>query len=107
MRAYSTREVAELLGESPARVRSFARASFISPLKTSGGHYRFSFQDLVMLRAAKGLVEAKLDPRRLWRALRALRRQLPSDRPLGIAFWFENRMPPGKRSPDKRLWTSP
>jgi tetratricopeptide (TPR) repeat protein len=82
MRAYSTREVAELLGESPARVRSFARASFVSPLKTSGGHYRFSFQDLVMLRAAKGLVEAKLDRRRLWRALRALRRQLPSDRPL-------------------------
>jgi tetratricopeptide (TPR) repeat protein len=35
-----------------------------------------------MLRAAKELTEAKLDRRRLWRALRALRKQLPSDRPL-------------------------
>jgi len=35
-----------------------------------------------MLRAAKGLTDAKLNRRRLWRALRALRRQLPSDRPL-------------------------
>jgi tetratricopeptide (TPR) repeat protein len=35
-----------------------------------------------MLRAAKALIEAKLDRRRLWRALRALREQLPSDRPL-------------------------
>ncbi|MFL2555098.1 MAG: tetratricopeptide repeat protein [Candidatus Rariloculaceae bacterium] len=82
MRAYSTREVADLLGEHPARIRSFARAQFVSPRKTPSGHYRFSFQDLVMLRAAKELTEAKLDRRRLWRALRALRKQLPSDRPL-------------------------
>lgn len=82
MRTYSTREVADLLGESPARVRSFARAGFVSPLKTPGGHYRFSFQDLVLLRTAKGLADADLDRRRIWRALRALRVQLPSDRPL-------------------------
>ncbi len=82
MRTYSTREVADLLGEPPARVRSFARAGFVSPLKTSAGHYRFSFQDLVLLRTAKGLADAKLDRRRIWRALRALRKQLPSDRPL-------------------------
>ncbi len=82
MRAYSTRKVAELLGESPARVRSFARARFVSPLKTPGGHYRFSFQDLVLLRTAKGLAEANLGRRRMWRALRALRTLLPSDRPL-------------------------
>jgi tetratricopeptide (TPR) repeat protein len=82
MRAYSTSEVAELLGESPARVRAFARAHFVSPSRTSGGHYRFSFQDIVMLRTAKGLAAAKLDRRRMWKALRALRDQLPADRPL-------------------------
>jgi tetratricopeptide (TPR) repeat protein len=82
MRAYSTREVADLLGESPNRVRSFARAQFVSPEKTPRGHYRFSFQDLVMLRAAKGLVDANLDHKRMWRALRAIRKQLPPDRPL-------------------------
>ena len=82
MRAFSTRKVAELLGESPARLRSFARAHFVAPLKTPGGHYRFSFQDLVLLRAAKGLADANLGRRRMWRALRALRKRLPSDRPL-------------------------
>ncbi len=81
MRTYSTREVADLLGESPAHVRSFARAGFVSPLKTPGGHYRFSFQDLVLLRTAKGLADTGLDRRRIWRALRALRVQIPSDRP--------------------------
>lgn len=82
MRAYSTRNVAQLLGKSQAHVRSFARARFVSPLKTPGGHYRFSFQDLVLLRTAKGLTEANLGGRRMWRTLRALRKQLPSDRPL-------------------------
>ena len=82
MRAYTTREVADLLGESPARIRSYARADLVSPDRTPAGHYRFSFQDIVMLRAAKELVDAELDSKRMWRALRALRESLPSDRPL-------------------------
>lgn len=82
MRAYTTREVAELLGVSAHRVRSFARAGFVTPNRTRGGHYRFSFQDLVLLRTAKELVEANLGPRRMWRALRAVQGQLPTGRPL-------------------------
>lgn len=35
-----------------------------------------------MLRAAKALVDAEIDGKRMWRALRALRDQLPTDRPL-------------------------
>jgi len=46
------------------------------------GEERFSFQDLVILRAAKGLDAAHISPTRVRRALRTLKEQLPADRPL-------------------------
>lgn len=82
MRAYSTREVAELLGVSAERIRSFARRGFVSPDRDARGHYQFSFQDLVLLRTANELEQAELGPRRVWRALKAVRDQLPTGRPL-------------------------
>lgn len=82
MRAYSTREVADLIGDSQQRVRAAARAGFVSPLKDPRGHFRFSFQDLVLLRSTKALERQNLGVRRMWRALRAVRAQLPPSRPL-------------------------
>ncbi len=82
MRAYSTREVAELVGESQQRVRSAARAGFVAPFKNPQGHFRFSFQDLVLLRSTKALELQNLGVRRTWRALRAVRALLPDSRPL-------------------------
>ena len=82
MRAYSTREVAELVGESQQRVRAAARAGFVAPLKTPQGHFRFSFQDLVLLRSTKALAQQNVGVRRTWRALRAIRALLPESRPL-------------------------
>jgi tetratricopeptide (TPR) repeat protein len=82
MRAYSTREVADLIGDSQQRVRSAARAGFVSPLKDFRGHFRFSFQDVVLLRSTKRLEEQNPGVRRMWRALRAIRAHLPDERPL-------------------------
>jgi tetratricopeptide (TPR) repeat protein len=82
MRPYSTREVAELLEMPVSTVRALAKAGFVSPQCTERGHYRFSFQDVVLLRTAKALTAAKLPPRRIWRALKSLAKQLPPDRPL-------------------------
>ncbi len=82
MRAFSTREVAELVGESQQRVRAAARAGFVAPLKTPQGHFRFSFQDLVLLRSTKALAQQNVGVRRTWRALRAIRALLPDSRPL-------------------------
>ena len=82
MRAYSTREVADLIGESQQRVRAAARAGFVAPLKNPRGHFRFSFQDLVLLRSTKALEQQNLGVRRMWRALRSIRAQLPAERPL-------------------------
>jgi tetratricopeptide (TPR) repeat protein len=81
MKAYSTREVADLLGVSTQRVRSLVRAGVVNP-QQSGRSMTFSFQDLVLLRTAKGLADAKVPPRRILSSLKALAEQLPADRPL-------------------------
>lgn len=82
MTGYTTQDVAKLLGLSEAQVRSFARAGFLTPGRGPRGDLRFSFQDLVLLRAAKGLAAAKIPARRIRRALKQLRDQLPQGRPL-------------------------
>ena len=79
---YSTADVAELLDLSPAQVRRFARSGLLDPERGPANAYRFSFQDLVLLRAAKELREAGVPARRVREALRDLRRALPSGRPL-------------------------
>ncbi len=82
MRGYTTRDVAELLGIAPTRVRAYARAGFLSANKSARGEYRFSFQDIILMRAAKELSEARIHPRKVWRALRTLRNQLPDGQSL-------------------------
>jgi tetratricopeptide (TPR) repeat protein len=82
MKSYTTRDVAKLLGLSEAQVRSHARVGYLSPDRGPRNAYRFSFQDLVLLRTAKALSEARIAPRRIRRALRTLTRQLPVGRML-------------------------
>jgi tetratricopeptide (TPR) repeat protein len=82
MKSYSTRDVAKLLGLSEAQVRSHARVGYLAPDRGPRNAYRFSFQDLVLLRAAKSLRDARIAPRRIRRALRRLVRQLPAGRSL-------------------------
>jgi tetratricopeptide (TPR) repeat protein len=82
MKCYTTRDVAKLLGLSEAQVRSHARVGYLSPERGPRNAYRFSFQDLVLLRTAKALSEARIAPRRIRRALRTLTRQLPLGRSL-------------------------
>jgi tetratricopeptide (TPR) repeat protein len=82
MKAYSTREVADLLGISATRVRALVRSGVVIPQRDAAGHAEFSFQDLVLLRTAKGLDDANVSPRRVTKALQALARQLPTDKPL-------------------------
>jgi tetratricopeptide (TPR) repeat protein len=80
-RGLSAREAAQLLDLSPAQVRAYVRAGFLAPARDARGNYRFSFQDLVLLRTAKALAE-RIPARRVRQALRRLKAQLPSGRPL-------------------------
>jgi tetratricopeptide (TPR) repeat protein len=82
MKGYATREVADLLGLSRDQVRSYVRSRFLDPVRGPRGAYRFSFQDLVFLRTAKGLLAARVGPRRVRRVLARLREQLPEGRRL-------------------------
>src|ERR1041385_9561270 len=84
MTGYTTEEVARLLGLSPAQIRSYTRAGFLSPARAARGEggLRFSFQDLVLLRAAKGLMAARIPAAKIRGSLRRLKQQLPRGRAL-------------------------
>src|SRR5258708_13357148 len=60
---------------APAQVRAFARDGFLSPERGPRGDFRFSFQDLVVLRAAKDLAAARIPARRTRRTLKRLMRR--------------------------------
>ena len=82
MESFTTRDVARLLGLSETQVRSQARAGFLNPERGPRNGYRFSFQDLVLLRTARELAQARVPPRRIRSALCDLARQLPDGRSL-------------------------
>lgn len=82
MRGYTTRDVARVLGLTVAQVRAFARDGFLTPRRGPNDELLFSFQDLVILRTAKGLVASRIPARRIRTALRRLKAQLPRGRSL-------------------------
>src|SRR3989442_2162226 len=82
MKGYTSRDVAKLLGLTVAQVRGFARDGFLTPGRGPRDELQFSFQDLVILRTAKGLVAARIATRRSRRALRRLRTELHRGRSL-------------------------
>ena len=76
MSGYTTREVADLIGLNSDQVRHFVRRKLVSPARGARGEFRFSFQDVVLLRTAKGLTDAKVSTRKTYRALAKLRAEL-------------------------------
>jgi tetratricopeptide (TPR) repeat protein len=87
---YSAEDVAKLLGVSVRQVQSYVDAGFLAPERGDDGKPRFSFQDVVLLRTAKGLTAARIAPSRVKRALAKLKQQLPDGRPLtGVAIAAE------------------
>lgn len=82
MWGYRSRDVARMLGLPVAEIRRLARDGFVSARRGPRNELRFSFQDLVLLRAAAGLVRARVPGARLRRALRRLAAQLPAGRSL-------------------------
>ena len=81
MAEYSLREVVQLAGLSRHIVRRLAQDGVIAPQRR-GREYRFSFQDLIVLRTARSLYAANLAPRRILRSLKRLRTLLPESMPI-------------------------
>jgi len=79
MNGYSVKDVARMLDLSVGQVRSYARSGLVDPRRGDRGEYRFDFQDLVLLRTAKGLLSQRIPPQRVRNALSRLKQQLPED----------------------------
>jgi len=90
-RPLSTAEVTRLLGVDERRVREWVRWGLCQPARR-GRRYAFSFQDLVVLRAAKGLLDAGVPAARIRRAVAALVRELPAGKSLaGLRIFADGR----------------
>jgi len=79
---YGVRDVERLLHLPRSTIRALIAAGFVSPARGARGAWRFSFQDLIVLRTAQSLADAKVPPRRITRSVRELRRHLPDTMPL-------------------------
>ena len=76
------REVQKLLRLPRSTIRMLVDAGFVSPARGPRNAWRFSFQDLIVLRTAQALADARVPARRIARSMKALRRQLPQSMPL-------------------------
>lgn len=87
MHPYGVRDVEKMLRLPRSTIRSLVDAGFVSPSRGPRNAWRFSFQDLVVLRTARTLTEAHVPAKRITRSIRELRRQLPDTMPLsGLAI---------------------
>ena len=87
---YGVRDIERLLGMPTATLRALVEAGFVKPAVGPRRAALFSFQDLIVLRAAQGLVAANISRRRILASLRELRRQLPESMPLsGLSITAE------------------
>jgi tetratricopeptide (TPR) repeat protein len=79
---FTTREVAKIATLPEARIRSCVRAGVLSPIRGRAGRLEWSFQDLLLLKTTKGLLDARVPLARIRRIVASLKRQLPDDRTL-------------------------
>lgn len=79
---FSLRRVQAMLGLSRTIVAGLIDAGFVAPTRGSRNEWRFTFQDLMLLRTAHALQTAKIPPRKIVRSLARLKATLPRELPL-------------------------
>lgn len=82
MQTFSVQDVERVLRLSRSTIRGLIKTGFVQPARGPKRQLQFSFQDLIVLRAARALLEAKISRRRINRSLEDLRRHLPQQMPL-------------------------
>lgn len=77
-------DVVEIVRISRRQLQYWAQTDLIRPsAATPGGHGRYTFEDLVAIKAAKRLIDAGISVQRVRKSIRALTELLPSvERPL-------------------------
>ncbi len=89
---WSRIEVARICKIPAARVRYWEKTSLVRASVAAGEDARFTFQDLVCVRAVLALLERGVPVRRIRRSLDGLRERVPEiDRPLGqLRIWLDD-----------------
>jgi hypothetical protein len=84
MDAYSMRDVQALLGISRTVVTALIAAGVVAPRRGARHEYRFSFQDVVLLRTAQSLRESRIPTRQITRSLKRLHGMGEGRSPAGL-----------------------
>jgi DNA-binding transcriptional MerR regulator len=75
---FKTREVVDLLDLSRRQLQYWAKTGLIVPsARTPGGHHRYSFDDLVALKATKRLIDAGVSVQKIRQSVHALQQLFP------------------------------
>lgn len=82
MGTYTLRDIQGMFGISRAVVSNLVAAGLVSPTRGPRGEYRFSFQDVVMLRTAHSLHASRVQRQRIIQSLKGLREAQSADQPL-------------------------
>jgi tetratricopeptide (TPR) repeat protein len=82
MDTFSVRDVERVLRLSRSTVQGLIKVGFVKPSRGPRREYRFTFQDMIVLRAARALIDANVPRRRISRSLEDLRRHLPDTVPI-------------------------
>ena len=81
MKVFSVKDVERVLKIPRTAIHSLIRSGYVSPGRGRRRQYEFSFQDLVALRTARALMQARVSPRRISHAMRQLRQQVREEEP--------------------------
>lgn len=79
---FSRRRIEQLRGMSAGLVKRLVDAGLVSPSRGPRQQMEFSFQELMLLRTAQALSDARVSSRRMLAALAKLRSELPAEMPL-------------------------
>ncbi len=82
MTHFTTRDAAKIVDLPERQIRSCVRSGLLAPSRGPGRRFRFSFQDLLLLKTTKGLLASRVPMKRIRRMLASLKRQLPDDQHL-------------------------
>jgi tetratricopeptide (TPR) repeat protein len=79
---FTLRRVQAMLGLSRTTVAGLIAEGFVAPTRGRRNEWRFTFQDLMLLRTAHALQASKIPPRKILRSLARLKATLPQELPL-------------------------
>jgi len=86
---FTTRQVARLAKLSPSRVRRCVHAGFLAPARGPRRRFEYSLRDLMTLRAARVMLDAKFSPRRVATVLANLQPQIDGRELSSLTFTID------------------